>query len=76
MLHKLFTIEKYEVSAFTGKKINVVRPKLIVNETNEILKTFNFFFKKSEFFSNFENPLRKQLQELFCLKNLFNFKIV
>ena len=28
------------------KKINVVRPKLIVNETNEILKTFNFFQKK------------------------------
>ena len=40
------------------KKINVLRQKLIVNETNEFLKKFQFF-KKNGFFSNFENPLKK-----------------
>ena len=50
VLCKLLTIEKYGVSAFTGKKINVIRPKLIENERNEVLIFFYFFEKKSIFF--------------------------
>ena len=68
MLHKLFTIEKYEVSAFTGKKINVVRPKLIVNETNEILKTFNFFSKKVNFFQILKIPCENSSRSCFAWK--------
>ena len=37
-------------------------------------ETFPFFQKKINIFSNFENPLKKQLQELFFLKSWFNFK--
>ena len=58
VLCKFLTIEKYGVSAFTGKKINVIRPKLIENERNEVLNFFTFS-KKNPFFSNFENPLKK-----------------
>ena len=50
VLCELLTIEKYGVSAFTGKKINVIRPKLIENERNEVLIFFYFFEKKSIFF--------------------------
>ena len=50
ILHKVFTIEKYEVSAFTGKKINVMWPKLIEIERNENLKLFHFFKKNQHFF--------------------------
>ena len=57
-LHKLLTIEKYDVSAFTEKKNIVSRKKFIENERNEILKLLNFFQKK-EIFSTFENPLKK-----------------
>ena len=38
------------------KKINVMWPKLIVNETNEILKIFNFFQKKTIFFQILKIP--------------------
>ena len=58
VLCKLLTIEKYGVSAVTGKKINVIRPKLIENERNEVLN-FLLFREKNPFFSNFENPLKK-----------------
>ena len=67
-LHKLLTIEKYDVSAFTGKKINVNRQKLIENERNEILKIFNFFQKKNRFFQILKILWKKQLQELFFWK--------
>ena len=53
VLHKLLTIQKYGVSAFTGKKINVTRLKLIENERNEVLKNFHFFKKKIHFFFKF-----------------------
>ena len=49
-LHISSTIKKYGISAFTGKKINVIRPKLISNDKNEIWENFNFFFKKLSFF--------------------------
>ena len=56
VLHKLLTIQKYGVSAFTGKKINVTRLKLIENERNEVLKNFHFFHKKSIFFKFWKSP--------------------
>ena len=59
MIHKFFTIEKYGVSAFAGKKINVLRPKLIVNETNKFLKNFQFFKKKMDFFHILRIPWKK-----------------
>ena len=52
-------------------------PKLIVNETNEILKSFLFFFKKNDIFSNFENLLKKTtsgaafFERLIHLQNCF-----
>ena len=74
ILHKLFTIEKYEVSAFTGKKINVSRQKLIENERNEILKLFNFFQKKKRFFRILKIPWKKQLQELFFFEKFIQLQ--
>ena len=68
MLHKCFTIKKYEVSAFTGKKINVVRPKLIANETNEILKIFNFFPKNWTFFKFWKSPEKNSSRSCFFWK--------
>ena len=67
-LHISSTIKKYGISAFTGKKINVIRPKLISNDKNEIWENFNFFFQKIIIFWNFENLRKKQLQELFFWK--------
>ena len=57
-LHKLLTIEKYDVSAFTGKKLMSADKNS--SKTKE-MKFWNFsiFFKKKEIFSNFENPLKK-----------------
>ena len=55
MIPKLFTIEKYGVSAFTGKNINVIRPKLIENERNEVLNFFTFR-KKIHFFQILKIP--------------------
>ena len=57
-LHKLLTIEKYDVSTFTGKKL--ISANKNSSKTKE-MKFWNFsiFFKKKEIFSNFENPLKK-----------------
>ena len=58
VLCKLLTIEKYGVSAFTGKK-------LMSSDQNSLrTKEMKFWFfllfrKKNPFFSNFENPLKK-----------------
>ena len=58
VLCKLLTIEKYGVSAFTGKKL--------MSSDQNSLRTkemkfwiFLLFRKKNPFFSNFENPLKK-----------------
>ena len=67
-LHKLLTIEKYDVSAFTGKKINVSRQKLIENERNEILKLFNFFQKKRDFFEFWKSPEKNSSRSCFFWK--------
>ena len=50
------------------KKINVVRPKLIVNETNEILKTLNFFSKKVNFFQILKIPCENSSRSCFAWK--------
>ena len=69
MLRKLLTIEKYGVSAFTGKKINVLRPKLIENETNEVLKIFHFLKKKSNFFKFWKSHEKNSSKSCFFWKN-------
>ena len=68
ILHKLFTIEKYEVSAFTGKKSNVMWPKLIEIERNENLKLFHFFKKKSTFFQILKIPWKNSSRSCFFWK--------
>ena len=73
VLCKLLTIEKYGVSAFTGKKINVIRPKLIENERNEVLNFFTFS-KKNPFFSNFENPLKKTAPRAVFFEKMIQFQ--
>ena len=48
------------------QKINVIKPKLLENERNEVLIFFCFFEKKSIFFFKFWKSFeKKQLQELF-----------
>ena len=69
MIHKLFIIQKYGVSAFAGKKINVLRQKLIVNETNEFLKNFQFFKKKVDFFKFWESPEKNSSWSCFFWKS-------
>ena len=76
VLHKLLTIQKYGISAFTGKKINVPRPKLIENERNEVLKNFHFFQKKSIFLQILKIPWKNISRSCFFWKNWFNFKTV
>ena len=56
VLHKLLTIQKFGITAFTGKQINVTRPKLIENERNEVLKNFHFFQKNPFFFKFWKSP--------------------
>ena len=75
MIHKFFTIEKYGVSAFAGKKINVRKPKLIVNETNEFLKNFQFFKKKWIFFKFWESPEKNSSWSCFFWKSYSTSKL-
>ena len=51
------------------KKINVVRPKLIANETNEILKIFNFFPKNWTFFKFWKSPEKNSSKSCFFWKD-------
>ena len=74
VLHISSTIEKYGVSAFTGKKINVSRPKLISNDKNEVWEHFKFFFKKLSFFQILRICRKKQLQELFFFENFIQLQ--
>ena len=69
VLCKLLTIEKYGVSAFTGKKINVIRPKLIENERNEVLNFFTFSKKKSIFFKFWKSPEKNSSKSCFFWKD-------
>ena len=69
-------ILKSMTSQLSLKKINVSRQKFIENERNEILKFFNFFQKKKQNFSNFENPLKKTAPGAVFLKSSFNLKTV
>ena len=73
LLCKLLTIEKYGVSAFTGKQNNFNRPKLIENERNEVLNFFTFS-KKNPFFQILKIPWKKQLQELFFFEKMIQFR--
>ena len=57
-LHKLLTIEKYDVSAFTGKKLMSANKKS--SKTKE-MKFWNFsiFFKEKRFFPFLKIPWKK-----------------
>ena len=57
-LHKLLTIEKYDVSTFTGKKLMSTNKNSLKTKEMKFWK-FSIFFKKKQIFSNFENPLKK-----------------
>ena len=61
--------EKYGVSAFTGKKINVIRPKLIENERNEVFIFFTFSKKKSTFFKIWKSPEKNSSKSCFFWKD-------
>ena len=69
VLCKLLTIEKYGVSAFTGKKINVIRQKLIENERNEVLNFFTFSKKKSIFFKIWKSSEKNSSKSCFFWKD-------
>ena len=55
------------------KKINVIRPKLIENERNEVLNFFTFS-KKNPLFSNFENPLKKTAPRAVFFEKMIQFQ--
>ena len=57
------------------KKINVLRPKLIVNETNEFLKNFQFFKKKWIFFTFWESPEKNSSWSCFFWKSYSTSKL-
>ena len=70
MIHKLFIIQKYGWSfSFRWNKTNVLKPKLIVNETNEFLKNFQFFKKKWDFFKFWESPEKNSSWSCFFWKS-------
>ena len=54
--------------SFHWKKINVSRQKLIENERNEILKLFNFFQKKRDFFEFWKSPEKNSSRSCFFWK--------
>ena len=51
------------------KKINVSRQKLIENERNVILKLFNFFQKKRDFFEFWKSPEKNSSKSCFFWKD-------
>ena len=58
----------WSLSFHWKKNINVVRPKLIANETNEILKIFNFFPKNWTFFKFWKSPEKNSSRSCFFWK--------
>ena len=61
-------------SQLSLEKINVIRPKLIENERNEVLIFFLLFRKKNAFFSNFENPLKKTAPRAVFFEKMIQFQ--
>ena len=74
VLCKLLTIEKYGVSAFTGKK-NLMSSDQNSLRTKEMkFWTFLLFRKKNPFFSNFENPLKKTAPRAVFFEKMIQFQ--
>ena len=67
-------LKSMESQLSLGKiNVNVLRPKLIENERNEVLKNF-YFSKKNPIFSKFENPMKKTAPRAVFFENFIQLQ--
>ena len=72
--HISSTIQKYGISAFTGKKKLMSYDQNSFQTTKMKFEKISIFFQKIIIFWNFENLQKKQLQELFFFENFIQLQ--